>query len=119
MHHGRRTWLGAAASLAMLGLTGGYVAAQTPRVIAIKAKKFTFTPDKITLTKGEPVMFELSSEDVLMSFSLPDFKLRADMLPGKVTQLMFTPQRAGEFEFICDVFCGDLHEEMQGVITVV
>jgi cytochrome c oxidase subunit 2 len=111
--------LASAASLVVLGLAGGYAAAQAPRVIAMKAKKFTFTPDKISLTKGEPVIFELTSEDVLMGFSLPDFNLRADMVPGKTVQLAFTPQKAGEFDFICDVFCGDLHEDMGGKITVV
>ena len=119
MRPGRRNWLGAAASLLALSLTGGHVAAQTPRIIKVSAKKFLFTPEKITLTRGEPVLFEFTTEDVLMGFSLPDFKVRADMVPGVITRLAFTPPKAGEFEFVCDVFCGDLHEDMGGTITVV
>jgi cytochrome c oxidase subunit 2 len=119
MRESRRRLIVGAASLVTLALAGGYAAAQAPRVIAVKAKKFTFTPDKITLKKGEPVVFELSTEDVLMGFSLPDFKLRADIVPGKTVQLAFTPDKAGEFDFICDVFCGDLHEDMGGKLTVV
>ena len=119
MRKSRRRLLAGTASFFALGLAGGYVAAQTPRVISVKAKKFTFTPDKITLTRGEPVIFELTTEDVLMGFYLPDFKLRVDVVPGKTVQLAFTPPKAGEFDFICDVFCGDLHEDMNGTITVV
>ncbi len=107
------------ASLFTLGLTGSFAAAQTERVIGIKAKKFSFTPDKITLTKGEPVVFELSTEDVLMGFSVHDLGVRADIVPGRTVQLRLTPQKAGEFEFACDIFCGDFHEDMQGTITVV
>ena len=119
MYKTRRSWLASAASLLALGLVGGYVAAQTERVIGVKAKKFIFTPDKIILTKGEPVIFELTTEDVLMGFSVPDLGVRADIVPGKTVQLRLTPQRTGEFEFLCDIFCGDLHEEMLGMITVV
>jgi cytochrome c oxidase subunit 2 len=33
-------------------------------------------------------------------------------------RLAFTPDRPGEFEFVCDVFCGSGHEDMGGVIKV-
>jgi cytochrome c oxidase subunit 2 len=118
MRKSRRKLLAGAASLVSLALVGGYAVAQAPRVIRVSAKKFIFTPDKIALTRGEPVVFELSSEDVLMGFSLPDFNLRTDIVPGKTVQLAFTPDKAGEFDFICDVFCGDLHEDMNGKIIV-
>jgi cytochrome c oxidase subunit 2 len=118
----RRKWLRATASMfgfGALGLFGVYAAAQNERVIGVKAKKFSFTPDKITLKKDEPVLFELSTEDVLMGFSVHDLGVRADIVPGKIVQLRVTPQKTGEFEFSCDIFCGDYHEDMQGTITVV
>jgi cytochrome c oxidase subunit 2 len=51
-------------------------------------------------------------------FNLPDFGVRTDVLPGKVTRIRFTPDKTGEFVFFCDVFCGDGHEQMSGVLTV-
>jgi cytochrome c oxidase subunit 2 len=121
----RRRFLTTACGLALLGAGygGSFLAAQaaTPRakVIRISAKRFDFSPAHLTLTKGQPVTLELTSRDVLMGFNLPDFNLRADMLPDKVTRLPFVPDKAGQFVFLCDVFCGSGHERMQGTITVV
>jgi cytochrome c oxidase subunit 2 len=54
-----------------------------------------------------------------MGFSLPDFQTRADIVPGKVTRLRFTPDKAGSFTFLCDIFCGSGHETMNGTLNVV
>jgi cytochrome c oxidase subunit 2 len=89
------------------------------KVIRITAKKFEFVPNDIELKKGEPVVLEFTSTDVVMGFSLPDFKLRTDIVPGGFTRLQLTPDRVGTFEFVCDHFCGDFHEDMSGRIRVV
>jgi len=88
------------------------------RVIRVTARKFEFAPSDIELKKGEPVVLEFTSLDVLMGFSLPDFKVRTDIPPGAVTRLRFTPDRVGSFEFVCDNFCGEFHEDMSGKIRV-
>ena len=88
------------------------------RVIHITAKKFEFSPDSITLKKGEPVVFEISSGDSKHGFSLHAFGVRSDVLPGKVSRIRFTPDKTGKFTFSCDVFCGDGHEEMTGTVVV-
>jgi len=114
-----------AAGAAALGLAcvGTYVAAQPAqpkeKIIRIDAKRFDYTPGELRLKKGEPVILELTSLDVLMGFNLPDFKLRADMIPGKITRVRFVPDKTGSFTFLCDVFCGSKHEEMNGRLTVV
>ena len=87
--------------------------------IEIVARRFDYLPARLTLKKGIPVVLELTSNDVPMGFNLPDFDLRADMLPGKVTRVRLVPDKTGTFVFYCDVFCGGGHEEMQGIITVV
>jgi cytochrome c oxidase subunit 2 len=89
------------------------------KVIRITARKFTYEPAEITLKLGEPVVLELVTADVLMGFNAPDFKTRADIVPGKVTRVRLTPERRGTFEFHCDIFCGDFHEDMAGTIRVV
>ena len=102
-----------------LGLSAAFVAAQPgERIVKIVARKFAYEPDRISLQAGQPVVFELSSPDVLMGFSAYALGLRADIVPGRVTVLRFTPDTPGRFEFSCDVFCGSGHEEMDGVIIV-
>src|SRR6267142_1929342 len=88
------------------------------RVIRVTARKFEFLPNDIELRKGEAVVLEFTGTDVLMGFSLPDFKLRTDIVPGEVTRLRFAPDRAGSFDFVCDNFCGEFHEDMAGKIRV-
>ena len=88
------------------------------RVVRVTAKKFDFTPDTITLKKGEPVVFEISSTDRKHGFNLRAFGVRADVNPGGVTRVRFTPDKTGKFAFTCDVFCGEGHEEMAGTVVV-
>ena len=113
------------ASVAVLLALGTFMtevtvqAAPQPKVIKIVAKRFDYTPGKITVKKGQPVMLELTSRDVVMGLNLPDFNVRGDMIPGKPTRVRFTPDKTGTFTFLCDIFCGSGHEQMQGTITVV
>ena len=111
-----------AAALALASIAayvGARPAQPKERVIRIDAKRFDYTPGELTLRKGEPVILELTSRDVLMGFNLPDFDLRADMVPDKVTRVRFVPDKTGSFTFLCDIFCGTKHEEMNGRLTVV
>ena len=89
------------------------------QMIRISAKTFEFQPIEITVKKGIPVTLELVSADRHHGFKLPAFQLRADIRPGSVEKIRFVPDRTGTFQFLCDVFCGDQHEEMSGTFTVV
>ena len=101
------------------GAGASLAAAPKERVIKVKARRFTYAPDKITVKKGEPIVFELTTADILMGFSLPDFGVRADIVPDKVTRLALTPDKTGTFQFLCDIFCGEGHESMNGTLVVV
>jgi cytochrome c oxidase subunit 2 len=89
------------------------------RLIKVSARRFVFSPNNITLKKGEEVDIELSTDDVLMGFSVPDMNARSDIPPGQVMHLHLKPEKTGTFTFLCDVFCGSGHENMDGTITVV
>src|SRR5690242_14428278 len=105
MHLNRKVlWLwGAAGAVALvLGSVATYLGAQpNEKVIHIDAKRFEYSPGELTLKKGEPVILEFASRDVLMGFNLPDFNLRADMIPDKVTRVRFVPDKTGSFTFLC------------------
>ena len=85
----------------------------------ISARKFAFLPGEITLKQGVPVVLEFVAADVVMGFSAPDFKVRADIIPGQVARVRLVPQQIGTFEYLCDIFCGEGHEGMHGTINVV
>ncbi|PKN51900.1 MAG: cytochrome-c oxidase [Deltaproteobacteria bacterium HGW-Deltaproteobacteria-13] len=102
--------------LASIGPYSG--AAEKGQVISIKAKKFEFMPNEITLKKGVPVVLEFTSLDRMHGFHCPGLGIRTDILPKKVTRLQLVPDKTGTFPFHCDIFCGSGHEEMGGKIIV-
>lgn len=91
----------------------------TERVIRISASTFEFKPNEITVKKGVPVTLELISADRHHGFKLSEFHVRVDVTPGAVEKVRFIPDKTGTFTFLCDVFCGDGHEDMSGTLTVV
>jgi cytochrome c oxidase subunit 2 len=91
---------------------------QAEQVIKITAKKFEYSPSEIRLKKGVPVVLEFTSLDRLHGFNCPDLGVRADINFGQTSRVRIVPPKAGTFEFHCDNFCGDGHEEMTGVLIV-
>jgi cytochrome c oxidase subunit 2 len=113
----RRRMLLAAAGLAVCG--AGAARQVTEQVVKITVKRFEYAPREISLRSGVPAVLEITSLDVPHGFNLPDFHVRADVMPGRVTKVRFTPDRKGTFTFRCDVFCGTGHEELDGMLTVI
>ena len=92
---------------------------QTPQVIKIVAKKFEYSPNIIKIKKGIPVILEFTSLDRTHGFTVPDLGgIRATIEPGKVTQVPILVTKTGTYEFHCDLFCGEGHEDMTGTIVV-
>jgi cytochrome c oxidase subunit II len=117
-HTNRRSLMSAAGALALSSAAALAPAKPKERVIKVIAKKFVYVPNEIRVKQGEAVVLQFTAPEVPMGFSLPDFSMRADIVPGKVTTLRLTPDKAGSFDFLCDVFCGKGHEEMSGTLIV-
>ncbi|MGZ5179450.1 MAG: cupredoxin domain-containing protein [Ramlibacter sp.] len=115
----RRDWilraLGAGA-LPLLAAIGRAADAQQPQpaVVRIVAQRFHYTPREFRVKAGLPVVLEFTSLDFMHGFSMPDLNVRADLIPGQVTRVRLTPPAPGVYEFLCDNFCGDGHEQMNG-----
>jgi cytochrome c oxidase subunit II len=103
----------------LLALTGTKRAhADDIPIIEITAKRFAFSPDKITLKKGQTVRLRLHSEDVTHGFFLRPLKLDEEIPAGETKEVIVTPQVAGIFMTICDHFCGANHGNMNMTIVV-
>jgi cytochrome c oxidase subunit 2 len=92
--------------------------ADEPRVVEITAKRFQFTPNAITLKKGQPAILRLHSEDVSHGFYMKALGIDATIEAGKSTDVPVTPHAAGKFTVICDHFCGSGHGNMKMTILV-
>jgi cytochrome c oxidase subunit II len=68
--------------------------------------------------KGRPVKITFTSEDVLHSLYLPAFRVKADAIPGRYSQIWFTPTETGTYHLFCAEYCGTRHSGMIGSVTV-
>jgi len=65
-----------------------------------------------------PVNLNLRSKDVLHNFTVAQFRVKMDMVPGMVTSLWFTPTKAGRYDLLCEELCGIAHHTMRGAVIV-
>jgi len=65
-----------------------------------------------------PVKLTMTSEDVIHSFYVPAFRVKADVVPGKYTSVWFEATKTGEYHLFCAEYCGTSHAVMGGRIVV-
>ena len=66
----------------------------------------------------QPVKFLLRSKDVLHNFTIAQFRVKMDMVPGMTSFLWLQPTRKGRFELLCEELCGVGHFAMRGAVVV-
>lgn len=65
---------------------------------------------------GKPVKLTMTSQDVIHSFYVPEFRVKQDVLPKRYTTLWFQATRAGQFHLFCAEYCGTNHSAMIGKV---
>jgi cytochrome c oxidase subunit 2 len=73
---------------------------------------------ELHLPIGRPFKALLRSVDVLHDFTVPQFRVKMDLVPGLVTYVWFTPTRTGKFDLLCEELCGIAHFAMRGKVIV-
>src|SRR4029079_8284099 len=66
---------------------------------------------------GRPVRITLGSEDVIHDYSIPAFRVKMDVVPGKLTTLWFQATVPGRYHIYCQQYCGTQHSGMVGEVT--
>ncbi len=74
--------------------------------------------DEMHVPVDTPVTLHVTSADVIHSFWSPALRIKADMVPGLVQTLRFTPERIGKYSIICTEFCGTQHANMAAAFYV-
>ncbi len=67
---------------------------------------------------GQPVQLTMISQDVFHSFSIPDFRIKREVIPGRYSTVWFEATQAGTYHLFCTQYCGTQHSGMVGTITV-
>lgn len=73
----------------------------------------------MVLPIGKPVKIVGTSEDVIHDFSIPAFRSKFDVVPGRYTSTWYTPTKTGTYHVYCDQYCGTNHSLMVGKVQVV
>jgi len=91
----------------------------TGRTISIVAQRFSFTPNEITVKKGEEVTLVIESKDVDHGLLIEDLGVRTEIKKDKASEVKFTPESVGTFEGRCAHFCGKDHASMKLTVNVI
>ena len=76
------------------------------------------TTDDMHVQVGKTYHFLLESKDVLHSFSVPVFRLKQDVVPGRTITGWFKPIKTGTYDIQCAEICGIGHGVMSGRIHI-
>jgi len=67
---------------------------------------------------GRNVQLTMISQDVFHSFSIPDFRVKREVIPGRYTTVWFNATDPGTYHIFCTQYCGTQHSAMIGEVTV-
>jgi cytochrome c oxidase subunit II len=65
---------------------------------------------------GRPVKLIMGSEDVLHSYYIPAFRVKADVIPGRYNTMWFQATKPGTYHLFCAEYCGTRHSGMIGSV---
>ncbi|MFN8400894.1 MAG: cytochrome c oxidase subunit II [Anaerolineales bacterium] len=97
-------------------------------VINVKAQQFSWTfeyPEygfittQLYLPIDRQVVLKMESADVIHSFWVPEFRVKQDVVPGRVTEYRITPSLEGSYKVRCAELCGTSHAYMEAPVVVV
>jgi cytochrome c oxidase subunit II len=74
--------------------------------------------NQLHIPVDRPILVNLSAEDVIHSFFVPEFRVKQDAVPGMLIHVWFQPTKTGEFEIGCAELCGMGHYKMRARVFV-
>jgi cytochrome c oxidase subunit II len=108
---------------AMVGGADARTASATaaPRVVTVDvvAKRFSFTPERIEVTRGDHVKLSIRSADGTHGLAIKKLKLDVQVPRGGApVALEFDAVQVGEFPITCSEYCGKGHQDMKAILVV-
>ena len=84
--------------------------------------EFGIVTDTLYMPVNKQAILHLSSDDVIHSFWVPEFRVKQDALPGGedfIRDLRVTPTLLGDYKVRCAELCGLRHATMESPVKVV
>ncbi len=73
---------------------------------------------ELHVDQNVPYRFEITSQDVIHDFNVPDFVILMDAVPGRINTLWNVFDVPGEYLIQCREYCGLLHYNMRAKLFV-
>lgn len=77
------------------------------------------TDTELKVPVGKPVVLRMTSNDVIHSFGLTEYRVKEDLMPGRITHLWFYPDKPLDTHVVCVEFCGMAHSQMTNPVKAV
>lgn len=74
--------------------------------------------DELHIPVNVPIRMIMASEDVIHDLYIPAFRVKYDVVPGRLTSMWFEATRVGEYHLFCAEYCGTNHARMIGRVVV-
>src|SRR5262249_25511629 len=74
--------------------------------------------NELHVPSGQPIKLTITSEDVIHSFYVPGFRIKADAVPGKYNFMWFQGTKPGKYHLFCAEYCGTKHSQMIGWVYI-
>ena len=74
--------------------------------------------DELHVPVGRNIKLTMTSQDVIHSFFLPEFRVKQDVVPGRYTTEWFKAEKIGVYHLFCSEYCGTSHSLMIGHVIV-
>lgn len=82
------------------------------------AKQWEFQPAEIVVNRGDQVRLIITSLDVPHGFAVKEYGIDQKFEAGQTAEVDFLADKPGNFVFYCNVFCGEGHAGMKGILSV-
>lgn len=73
---------------------------------------------ELYVAKDQPIVFRITSRDVIHAFWVPTFRTQLDAVPGITDTLRVTPTKLGNYPVVCAELCGNGHSLMRSTVHV-
>jgi cytochrome c oxidase subunit II len=77
----------------------------------------TATSGVLYVPTHRPVKLLMTSRDVIHSFFVPQFRVKQDVLPERITEVWFEVVEPGTYEVLCAEYCGTNHSTMRAMVV--
>ncbi len=86
--------------------------------VYVLGRTWDWQPNPIRVPQGTRVVFFITSADILHGFSISGTNVNSMAIPSDVGQISYTFDTPGEYDVVCNEYCGMGHSTMVGKLIV-